>query len=618
MEAIPELDEGSYGQGNVNQDMLAFPQKEEFRAAYVVVDLDKKQKGVLTFVRGSDTDRNGVSVGGLCVQFQSVNGRTLWSENASNIVSLKKIAQSEADLRINMGSEDQSVFFRFLTVEAKLEVMLILSKVNVRATIEDDSIVASLDGSSITYKVNMITKANRHPKTVEIDLITGTITRRGTGNIRDITEIDHNLALEVHPNKRQITYKVVNKVNVPACTLIFASSMHVYDFLSHIIKVRENLPQRPKRPYDMKEFEKLNTFGKNLRSWLLRNRAFNAINQSGAEMFSAKDFLDGMRNLPPLVGFSDSSNEATTRAMSKYGIVQRDEHNGMWHFRKSGCGSTLTIRTVTWNVGENDVEDIEHIDFLLFGKRKSDSQKDNCKIDNRKKHDIYVIGLQECKADDLQSYIASLERVCGSSSPGSTAGGDYTTLTVQSMWKIHLILIVRKSILPHISHLCKAVQKTGALKNMVGNKGGIGIYMELYGTTKVSFVTCHLAARFERKKKRATDFRHIVSGLSSKLVNCSGGLLESCDHSFWMGDLNYRVDFGQYGTEEEYNSVAWLSEACNKIHYDKLLQNDQLRTEMMALKTFVNFREGDIKFPPTYRCEKEHLLKYNNKRNQNP
>eukprot|EP00944_MAST-04C_sp_MAST-4C-sp1_P006255 g6255.t1 len=614
MESIPEFDEGSYGPGNIEQHMLAFPEKEEFQASYVVVDLDKKQKGILTFVSGS----GGVHTGAVQLQFQSVNGRTLWNEDVNSIVSLKKIAQSEADLRISMGSEDKSLFLRFLTVEAKLEVMLILSKINTRAKIEDDSILTSIDGSSITYKVSMVTKTNRHPKTVEIDLITGTITRRGTGNIRDITEIDSNLALEVLPSKRQIAYKLLNKPNIPACTLIFASSMHVYDFVSHIIKIRENLPQRPKQPYHMKEFEKLNLFARNLRSWLVRNRTFHAVSQSGAEMFSAKDYFDGMRNLPPLPGFSDSSIEATTRAMAKYGIVQRDEHNDMWHFRKNGCGSTLTIRTVTWNVGETDVEDMEHIDFLLFGKRKSDSQKDNCEIDNRKKHDIYVIGLQECKADDLQSYIASLERVCGSSHPGSIAGGDYTTLAVQSMWKIHLILIVRKSILPHISHLCKAVQKTGALKNMVGNKGGIGIYMEIYGTTKVSFVTCHLAARHERNKKRAIDFRHIVSGLSSKLVNCNGGLLESCDHSFWMGDLNYRVDFGQYGTTEEYNSVAWLSEACNKYHYDKLLENDQLRLEMMALKTFVHFREGDIKFPPTYRCEKEHLLKYNNKRNQNP
>ena len=106
----------------------------------------------------------------------------------------------------------------------------------------------------------------------------------------------------------------------------------------------------------------------------------------------------------------------------------------------------------------------------------------------------------------MQSYIASLERVCGSSPPASIAGGDYTTLAVQSMWKIHLILMVRKSILPHISHLCKAVQKTGALKNMVGNKGGIGIYMELYWNNKGIFVRCHLAASMNEIKNVPSIF----------------------------------------------------------------------------------------------------------------
>ena len=161
MESIPEFDEGSYGPGNIEQHMLAFPEKEEFQASYVVVDLDKKQKGILTFVSGS----GGVHTGAVQLQFQSVNGRTLWNEDVNSIVSLKKIAQSEADLRISMGSEDKSLFLRFLTVEAKLEVMLILSKINTRAKIEDDSILTSIDGSSITYKVSMVTKTNRHPKT---------------------------------------------------------------------------------------------------------------------------------------------------------------------------------------------------------------------------------------------------------------------------------------------------------------------------------------------------------------------------------------------------------------------------------------------------------------------
>ena len=98
-----------------------------------------------------------------------------------------------------MGSGGQKPFLSFLDGRGKTGSHANFVKDNIRAKIEDDSILTSIDGSSITYKVSMVTKTNRHPKTVEIDLITGTITRRGTGNIRDITEIDSNLALEVQP-----------------------------------------------------------------------------------------------------------------------------------------------------------------------------------------------------------------------------------------------------------------------------------------------------------------------------------------------------------------------------------------------------------------------------------
>ena len=53
-------------------------------------------------------------------------------QDVNNIVTLKKIAQVKP-ICDNMVSEDKSVFFRFLTVEAKLKVMLILSKINIRA-----------------------------------------------------------------------------------------------------------------------------------------------------------------------------------------------------------------------------------------------------------------------------------------------------------------------------------------------------------------------------------------------------------------------------------------------------------------------------------------------------
>ena len=127
--------------------------------------------------------------GGPYLKFESINGRTIWKENINDIQSIEKVAQSEEDLRLVMTDESKSVFFRFLTDEAKLEITLILSKINTRIRLLDDSIIASADGSSIIYKVNMVTKTNRHPKTIEVDLITGTITRRGTGNIRDIMDI---------------------------------------------------------------------------------------------------------------------------------------------------------------------------------------------------------------------------------------------------------------------------------------------------------------------------------------------------------------------------------------------------------------------------------------------
>ena len=99
----------------ISSNTCFIPRKGRVEASYVVVDLDKKQKGILTLRKWL----RWRSHWGVQLQFQSVNGRTLWNEDVNSIVSLKKIAQSEADL-LSMGSEDKSLFFRFLTVEAKL------------------------------------------------------------------------------------------------------------------------------------------------------------------------------------------------------------------------------------------------------------------------------------------------------------------------------------------------------------------------------------------------------------------------------------------------------------------------------------------------------------------
>ena len=76
-----------------------------------------------------------------------------------------------------------------------------------------------------------------------------------------------------------------------------------------------------------------------------------------------------------------------------------------------------------------------------------------------------------------------------------------------------------------------------------------------------------------------------------------GGCVGITDHdvTFWIGDLNYRVD-EKIATEDvlELSKVGKL---------DLLRQNDQLNIERKAGRCFQGFREGLLNFRPTYKYQ---------------
>ncbi|GBG34392.1 Inositol polyphosphate 5-phosphatase, putative [Hondaea fermentalgiana] len=80
-------------------------------------------------------------------------------------------------------------------------------------------------------------------------------------------------------------------------------------------------------------------------------------------------------------------------------------------------------------------------------------------------------------------------------------------------------------------------------------------------------------------------------------------LLHAYDHIFWAGDLNYRLDLGEHGTENEYASVVARIESADEESFAQLSEHDQLAQERAEHNVFVGFREGELKFPPTYRLE---------------
>jgi hypothetical protein len=133
----------------------------------------------------------------------------------------------------------------------------------------------------------------------------------------------------------------------------------------------------------------------------------------------------------------------------------------------------------------------------------------------------------------------------------------YKTVHIETMWGIHLIIVARSTLATNIMEV-EGVHEATGIAGVMGNKGGCAVVLKVFGTTRLAFVTCHLAARMKRVKKRAKNFAEIISGVTSKLVNTSEGLdvIHSCDHVFWFGDLNYRIDCGKYGTLEEFNSVV--------------------------------------------------------------
>lgn len=73
--------------------------------------------------------------------------------------------------------------------------------------------------------------------------------------------------------------------------------------------------------------------------------------------------------------------------------------------------------------------------------------------------------------------------------------------------------------------------------------------------------------------------------------------LSEADMVVFLGDLNYRL---QGITYEEARYLI------SQTRLELLTEKDQLRAEMKAGRVFQGFREGVIKFPPTYKFEK-HL-----------
>lgn len=215
-----------------------------------------------------------------------------------------------------------------------------------------------------------------------------------------------------------------------------------------------------------------------------------------------------------------------------------------------------------------------------------------------------------------QFWVERLNATLNSKNPNNDPNRRYVLVAQKSMVGLLVCVFVRY---PHHSRV-KYVNTSNVgvgVMGMMGNKGGVSIRLQFYDSS-LCFVCSHLAAHRENVTGRNADFANVfqkttfdVGDAAIREVIRSGSLshfatqsttvgLADHDHTFWLGDLNYRIDESMQ-TEQ----VLKMSEACQSSRTvpAELRQLDQLNMERAAGRVFEGFKEGVLQFAPTYKYQ---------------
>ncbi|CAK7897513.1 polyphosphatidylinositol phosphatase Inp53p [[Candida] anglica] len=213
--------------------------------------------------------------------------------------------------------------------------------------------------------------------------------------------------------------------------------------------------------------------------------------------------------------------------------------------------------------------------------------------------DIFALGLQEIielnagsmlnnDGSKAQQWTKLLDQQLNSNSGDNDDNSSYILLRTESISSMSLLLFVKKSKVHCITQVAGSSKKTG-LGGIAANKGGCSVRFE-YGATSFCLVTSHLAAGNAALLERFNDYQSIIQGLTFT----RNYTIQDHDHILWFGDLNYRI--------------ALPNDHCRNLiqhgAFDELSAVDQLNQEIREKGAFYGFKEGAIKFYPTYKFDK--------------
>jgi len=233
-------------------------------------------------------------------------------------------------------------------------------------------------------------------------------------------------------------------------------------------------------------------------------------------------------------------------------------------------------------------------------------------IPKDEKYSLYVIGTQECKYKFREPYDS-----CADDWKGTLVthfGPSYCVLKQRSLGQMRIIVFCKRADQTKFMNFETATEATG-IGHVMSNKGGVAISLT-YMDTDICFINAHLAAHQHKTARRNSDVQEIINGISRTLGKFKADIMCQFDHVIFMGDLNYRLDYGDQG-EEKKPTKEQFDNMVKKIEnekYDVLFSCDQLSTEMRKGRVLCGFKEGSYHFPPTFKVLRQKELAYTEER----
>mmetsp|Transcript_1378 Transcript_1378/g.2324 ORF Transcript_1378/g.2324 Transcript_1378/m.2324 type:complete len:619 (+) Transcript_1378:71-1927(+) len=228
------------------------------------------------------------------------------------------------------------------------------------------------------------------------------------------------------------------------------------------------------------------------------------------------------------------------------------------------------------------------------------------------KYTLYAIGSQECKYKEREGF-DSCEKDWNATL-AAHLGSNYVQLKAKSLGQMRLNLFAKKTEAKKFMDFKVASEATG-IGHVIANKGGVAISLT-YIDTSICFIAAHLAAHQHKTGRRNSDVQEIINGISKTMGKLKCDILCQFDHVIFMGDLNYRLDYGDQGEEKKPSKEQFdkMVQMINEGKYAELFAHDQLEAEKKKGNVFCGFTEGVYDFAPTFKVLRQAELAYTNQR----